>query len=289
VDIGGNDGTLAKGFQDFGFSVLNVEPSNVAKLSVAKEVPTMQAFFDQRTAASIKTAHGQAALVTCNNCFAHMPNIEEVIEGVQLLLVPKGWFVIESADLEATLRKRLFDQFYHEHVFYWHKAALTMLLESEDFMLETWEENAQQGGSFRATFSNRAGLKLRNEIEPGKVALKEGFRKLRQFIDEWSKDTLARLKEIPADASIACYGWPAKATLISRLLHLSGISYVVDSTTVKQGLFTPGAHFPIVPPSRFLEEPPDYCIITATNYAKKIKAANPQFKGVWVELMPGYE
>jgi SAM-dependent methyltransferase len=292
VGIGGNDGPLEAAFQALGFRVLNVEPArNIAELSRANRVPTMCAFFGEDAAQRIVMQHGQAGLITCNNCFAHMPDIHDVLRGVNTLLRPGGWFVSEEGYWLDAVRGNHFDRIYHEHVFYWTVRSLSALFRQHGLDINRVAHNDSQGGSIRV-FVSRNG----HAPSPSAVAAiaEEQAHSLFDPLTYavwserigWWRDLAHKL--LDPLRSLACYGVPAKFAMLSEQLQFTPerIAYAVDDSPIKVGRFTSGARILIVPRSRFVDDPPEHCIITAGNYADLIVASNPQFKGHWIALTP---
>jgi SAM-dependent methyltransferase len=292
VGIGGNDGPLEAAYQKLGFKVLNVEPAgNIAALSRANGVPTVNAWFTEHAARRILEEHGYASLITCNNCFAHMPDIHAVVRAIKILLKPGGWFVCENAYWLDTVRGHHFDQIYHEHCFYWTITALNRLFRMHELSIVDVQFNDNQGGSIMVFVQNGWGQSrpyLQRAIE-GEEACglfkPLTYAKWIRRIDDW-KDACQEF--IGSLDSICCYGVPAKFTMISEQLRFTPakIQYAVDDSPIKVGKFTPGSHIPIVDRNHFLEHPTKHCIITATNYADMIMGVNPQYNGTWFVLMP---
>lgn len=287
IGIGGNDGTLELEFERHGFEVWNIEPSSTG---AANPRFWMKRWFDEETAKLVLDRQGPVSLITCNNCFAHMPDVCSVVRGVEKLLKKGGHFIIECADLDATLAHGLFDQFYHEHVFYWNEASLRRLFYGTWLRVVDVQRNANQGGSLRMTL--RKETPKPELVGCAQPTLKERFQKLKHFIDSRIKDVRVMLDSLSKDdRTLSCYGWPAKATLLARLLGLSSenVLYAVDEMPSKQGLFTPGSHIPIVSRRHFIDEPTDCCLIMAGNYEKRIRFINREFQGKWLVATLGYQ
>ena len=291
VGIGGNDGVLEKAYQALGFDVVNVEPSrNIAELSKANGVPTLNDWFNNEAVAEILDTHGRADLITCNHCFAHMPDINGVMRGVKALLNPGGWFVFEESYWRDMVAGNNFDQIYHEHVFYWTVRALEKLFRLHDLPIDDVEFNKSQGGSIRVFVRNTPG-ESRGRVDTAIAGemMMAGLFDLATYqswnlkIDQWRtkcNDFIYPLE------SICCYGVPAKFAMISEKLGFrpARIAYAVEDSQIKVGRFTPGARIPIVNRQHFIEHPTEHCIITAANYADLIVANNPQYKGRWIAL-----
>lgn len=300
VGIGGNDGPLEREYQRLGFKVLNVEPSEpIARLSRANRVPTLNAWFDEITADHIARGNGQADLITCNHCFAHMPDINGVMRAIQILLKPGGYFVFEEAYWRDTVVGNHFDQIYHEHVFYWTLNALDELFYKHGFGIVDVEFNQSQGGSIRVFVQEGyRGCKtvsaavINETVGHGLMDL-DRYKEWKETIFNWSARCREFLKPLQSSMdSISCYGAPAKFAMLSQQLRFNeesngiDIEYVVEDSPIKVGRFTPGAYIPIVSREDFIDRPTDICIITAANYADLIVAANPEYKGRWIVLRP---
>lgn len=300
VGIGGNDGPLERAYQGLGFKTLNVEASEpISKLSALRGIRTLCAWFNEATAHRIVAEHGQADLITCNHCFAHMPDINGVMRAIKILLKPDGWFVFEEAYWKDTVLGNHFDQIYHEHVFYWTVSALRKLFDGHKMAIGDVDFNTSQGGSIRVFAQQEPSALVtsapRNAII-GEI-LNEMFdvatyREWWGRIMEWRTKCRGFLKPLE---SVSCYGAPAKLTMISEQLGFVNIEksvdfcpirYVVEDSPIKVGRYTPGARIPIVNRQHFIEHPTDHCIITAANYADLIVANNPQYRGRWIVLSP---
>ncbi len=126
IDIGSNDGTLLGAFKSMGYDVLGIDPAReIASRASANGIETIPSFFDQSVAENILDKYGQASIITANNVFAHSDHLDEILEGVRLLLQDDGLFVIEVSYLVDVVEKILFDTIYHEHLAY---HALTPLI-----------------------------------------------------------------------------------------------------------------------------------------------------------------
>jgi len=292
VGIGGNDGCLEREYQRLGFKVLNVEPSDtMSKVSTARLVPTYNDWFSESVAGNIVKQDGQADVVTCNHCFAHMPDVNGVVRGVKALLKPGGTFIFEEAYWPDTVSGSHFDQIYHEHVFYWTLHALDELFYRHDMRIEDVEFRPEQGGSIRVFVRNES---YKQKLELRNILMKEfmgGLYNPSTYMKWWEKIMRWRilgLGFLEPLQSISCYGVPAKFTMISEQLGFSPkqIAYAVEDSPIKVGRFTPGSHIPIVARSHFIDHPTEHCIITAGNYADLIIQSNPQYKGKWIILNP---
>ncbi len=299
VGIGGNDGVLEAEYQKLGFKVLNVEPAeNIARKAVdINKVPTENSFFDVIVARHIENTFGPAKLITCNNCFAHIPDLAEVLAGVNELLADDGVFIFENAYLLDTIKGKYFDQVYAEHLFYHSVKPLFWFLMEHGFELFHVEQNKNQGGSIRCfagktnrvdPYTPKVAELIRAEEEAGLYRAEtytKFFAELGGIRDEINK-IISQAKF--RGETIACYGAPAKFTLFAKFMGLTKdvISYVVDDSPLKQGLFTPDSNIPIKDRRYFLENSPDLCLIMAWNFAGPIMAGNSEYRGKWLVPLP---
>src|SRR5258708_18952227 len=167
-EAGANDGTFVRRFKDAGLSVLGVDPArNIAAQANASGVPTLPAFFNVETARRIRTEHGPAKVVAANHVFAHVADMEGLIQGVGELLGPDGVFVFESGYLVDVYEKTLFDTMYHEHIDYHRVGPLRRFFAKNGLELFDAARVDIQGGALRG-FAGRPGAP---PVSPGLAAL----------------------------------------------------------------------------------------------------------------------
>ena len=289
VDIGSNDGILLKGFQKMNVQTIGVEPAaNVAKLAEENGVETINSFFGEKTVREIIRRKGNADVVTATNVFAHIDNIHEVIKNVKSLLKKNGIFVIEIQYFIDTIEKMNFDNVYHEHLSYFTLTSLIYLFKMHGMQIFKVEKVESHGGSLRV-FSMKDEnkhtvnvsvpriLKHEEELGVGKFELYEKFAGKVYAV----KDKLVKyLKEIKKkNKNIAAYGAPAKG---NTLLNFCGIGkneidFIVEDNPLKQGLFSPGTHIPVVSTRMLDEKKPDYILILAWNFADEILSKTKKY------------
>lgn len=281
VDIGCNDGTLLKGFRDMGIRVLGVEPTNIARISKAQGIETIQAFFDIKLAKEIKLKYGAAALVITTNTFAHMQTLGEFISGAHILLKEDGVFINETHYLLDVIQSGQFDTFYHEHLRTYSLKAYIKLFKPYDFTVTDVERGDRYGGNIRVYATKGKGrrvnplvnklLKLEAEFGFDKLSTYEKFamavKKARfEFMDFLIK-AKKKGKIVVGDSC------PARA---STLLNYYGvdkelIAYITEQpTSLKLNMYLPGKHLPIVNNERLIKEQPDCVVILAWHLAKPI-------------------
>ncbi len=289
VDIGSNDGTLLHFFQRAGMTIQGVDPArDIAKAACEAGIDTLNAFFNAALSAQIREDKGAAAVVTANNVFAHIDDLAGVVAGVRALLEEDGVFVFEVSYLADVLEKTLFDTIYHEHLSYHAVAPLVSFFSRNGMELIAAERVDTHGGSLRGAAQLASGarevatsvvacLELEERLGLGRA---ETFHDFAERIDALKISLHDLLSGLKAEGqSIAGYGAPAKATTLMYHFGLGPdiIDFIVDDSSLKQGLYLPGLHVPVLPSEAITERGPDYLLILAWNFAQPIMANNSAF------------
>jgi len=283
VEIASNDGYLLQYFVARGIPVLGVEPAaNVAEVAIKKGVPTVVKFFGEKTACELAAAGMQADLLLGNNVLAHVPNINDFVKGMQILLKPQGVITMEFPHLLRLTEGNQFDTIYHEHFSYLSLLTVTNIFEAHGLSLFDVEELPTHGGSLRvyARHSEDTSKPVTRRV----VALRAteeaaGLTRIDHYFSfaEQVKETKRKLLDFLISAkrhgkSIAGYGAPGKG---NTLLNYCGVrtdflDYVVDRNPYKQGKFLPGTHIPIFHPDTIRQTKPDYLLILPWNLRDEI-------------------
>jgi SAM-dependent methyltransferase len=289
VDIGSNDGTLLRFFQNAGMQVLGVDPAReIAATATAGGIETLPDFFTPTLAREIVNARGKAAVVTANNVFAHADDLKSIAEGIAAMLAPGGVFVFEVSYLVDVFEDVLFDTIYHEHMAYHAVGPLQRFFRGIGLELFAAERIPSHGGSLRGYVQLADGPHQHDGSIDSLLAVERALRldssaTLKDFgarIDKLGQTFTALIRELQSEGkSIAGYGAPAKAT---TLLYHFGIApgtleFIVDDSPLKQGLYSPGLHIPVVPAEILLEKQPDILVILAWNFAEVIMEKNADF------------
>ena len=282
VEIGSNDGTLLGLFRDKAVKVLGVEPAdNLAAFANSNGRPTLNGFFNAATAATIRARDGAAHIVCANNVLAHIDALSDVFAGIKALLDKDGLCVFEVSYLVDVIENGLFDTIYHEHVSYHSVGPIIGFLKNAGLQLFSAQRIRTQGGSIRFFVQHAGGPYpldksvqdlLAYEAALGLETL-EPFKVLAGRIADSStalRDKIAEVKA--AGARVAGYGAPAKVTTLMHHFDLGAddVEFLADDNPLKQGLFTPGKHVPIVDCTPIYENGPDYLVIFAWNFARPI-------------------
>ncbi len=283
VDIGSNDGTLLSSFARRGVRVAGVEPArNLAALARARGIETEACYFDRFAAQKIRQAYGPAMAVTATNSFPHIQDLDEYLRALDLLLDPRGVFVIEAHYLGDMLDQTAFDTIYHEHVSYWSLGPMKRLFERHGLQIFDVERLPIHHGQLRVWAARAGAARTEPSVERLLAAEREAGFSSRLPFDRFAerasriRSGLGRLLGglRSRGATVAGYGAPAKATTLLSYLGLGPdtITYIADRSPLKQGRLVPGARIPIVSPSELLTSRPDYVLILAWNFVDEIMA-----------------
>ena len=290
VDIGSNDGTLLRFFKDAGLKVQGIDPAtDIAAQATKDGIDTIAGFFTPELAARIRQQKGPAAVIAANNVFAHADNLAGIVEGIRHLLAPDGVFVFEVSYLVDVFEKTLFDTIYHEHLAYHSVGPLKRFFAANGMEITDAARVDSHGGSLRCVVRHQGGPHPVDASVARLVALEESLglhqaQALKDFaarIDRLKEELSSLLRRLKAKGkSIAGFGAPAKAT---TLMYHFGIGpglldFIVDDSPLKQGLYSPGMHIPVVPSTAIEDNKPDYLIILAWNFAPSIMEKHASFR-----------
>ena len=286
IELASNDGYLLQNFVETGIPALGIEPAaNCAAAAREKGIETIVAFFGVETARQVLASHGPADLLVGNNVLAHVPDINDFVAGIKVLLSPSGVLTMEFPHLLRLVDENQFDTIYHEHYSYLSFCTVEAIFAKHGLELFDVEELPTHGGSLRIF-----GRHTERRDEPRSSAVsalkaKEeaaGMRSIAYYqrfgekVHETKRALLAFLIEAArAEKRVAGYGAPGKG---NTLLNYCGIrtdliEYTVDRSPHKQGNYLPGSRIPIYAPSHIFETQPDYVVILPWNLKDEIIAS----------------
>ena len=289
IDIGSNDGTCLSFFQKKEMKVLGVDPAEeVSQIANDNGINTLNDFFNKDLALKIRDQYGLADLITSHNACAHIDDLRSVIDGIDILMGKDSIFVMEVGYFVDVYQNKWFDTIYHEHVDFHTVAPLEKLFESYGMEVFDVERIEPQGGSIRVLVQRKKGrfkiednvkklIELEAELGLDKLETLQIFENEINQLKNQFKDLLDDIKQ--SGKSIAAYGAPTKATTLSYHFDIDSkdIDFIVDDNPLKQGLFSPGKHIPVLDPSSIYEKKPDVLIILAWNFADDIMKVHKRY------------
>jgi SAM-dependent methyltransferase len=291
IEIASNDGYLLQYYRQAGVPVLGIEPAaNIA--AVARDergIRTLTEFFGLALAERLASQQERADVVHANNVLAHVADLNGFVAGLCLLLKDDGVAVIEVPYVKEMIDQVEFDTIYHEHLSYFSLTALRHLCARHGLTIADAERLPIHGGSLRL-FLQLARRGRRRSDTVRRLAREEkewGVNRLSFYqefggsVERLKTDLLSLLHDLKSRGQrIAAYGCSAKG---STLLNYFGIGretldFVVDRSTAKQGLYTPGTHLPVYAPEKLLEQMPEYALLLTWNFAEEILEQQTEYQ-----------
>ena len=292
VEIASNDGYLLQYFKQRGVPCLGVEPTaNTAAAAVERGIPTVVRFFGRQTARDLRAERGPADLILGNNVLAHVPDINDLVGGMKILLGERGVITMEFPVLSQLIQNNYFDTIYHEHFSYLSFTTVRGIFAKHGIVLFDVEDLSTHGGSIRI-YGRHAEDTSKPELENVRRVLDRekalGHFEL-SYYDQFSERVKESKRSIlefliaakRAGKRIAAYGAPGKG---NTLLNYCGIrtdfiDYTVDRSPHKQGNFLPGSRIPVLDPATLEKTRPDYLFILPWNLKEEIMAQTSFIRG----------
>lgn len=289
IDIGCNDGTLLHGFKRHGVRLLGVDPAaNLAAFAAADRIERYVDLFTAENARVVAHRWGRAGLVTATNTFPHIQELGDFIAGIETVLRPGGVLVLEMHYLLDLVEQVAFDTIYHEHVSYWALTPMAELFARHGMAIVDAERVPLHHGQLRVHVQRQGEGVALPSVE--RLIAAERNAGLGQF--ETYVKFAERARKIKGDLHeslaafarhgqrVAGYGAPAKGNTLLSYLDIDAelLPYIADRSPLKQGLFTPGTHIPVVAPERLLTDQPDYLLLLAWNFADEIMAQQAEYR-----------
>ncbi len=288
IDIGCNDGSFLKCFDDAGMNALGIEPASaIAKKVEDKGLNVKNTFFNYALSQEIKEKHGFAKMISANNVMANVEDMNDFVKGVSFLLDKDGIFIFESGYVVDTLKNSVMDNVYHEHLCYFRLNPLVKFFKQHGLEVIESERVDTKGGSLRGIAQKIGGKHLISQAVYDRIKMEEDLGlETSQFYKDFAarmenvRDNLVRLLEqIKSEGkTIAGYG---ASVGVTTLLYYYGadkfIDVLFDDNTIKQGLFSPGHHIPVVPSNEIYGRNPDYIICFPWRYKEPIIKKNQKF------------
>ena len=283
VDVGSNVGVLLEMFNARGFRTLGVDPApNIVQIAIGRGTETVCDFFGRAVARRIAKRHGQARVITATNVFAHVNDLDNFMDGVDILLRNDGAFILEAPYLVNLLRNLEYDTIYHEHLSYLSVRPLVKFFERFGMHIFEIQERDIHGGSFRV-FVRRKGADVPTvtPVVEELLALEEqegvhDLGRLETFAADVEKNRqdmtwlLRRLKH--ESKSIVGVSAPAKGMTLLNYCHIGRetLDFITEKSRLKIGKYTPGMQIPVLSDDELLEDKPNYALLLAWNFAEEI-------------------
>ena len=296
LEIASNDGYLLKYFKKFGCRVLGVEPAaNVAQTAKDQGIDTIVDFFGLRLATILVEQGKIPILVVCNNVLAHVPDINDFMAGLAVLVQHGATVSIEAPSMQNMLKNNLFDTIYHEHFSYLSATAVNYLVSAHNISLERVEMLPTHGGSYRY-WVGQSSISVDSSVKKY-ISIESNFGLVKKETqDNFAKNCVASISEfrkwcLSQKTMPIGFGAAAKASVLLNASNITGAKFacIADNAPSKINHCVPGTQIPILSPSQVFFEREANCVIfpwnIATEIQNEITSRFPEFQGqIWTTL-----
>jgi methylation protein EvaC len=300
VEIGSNDGIMLRNFKNARIRHLGIEPSeNVALVAQKEGVNTITEFFDKDLAKRIVEGNGHADAFIAANVMCHIPYFHSIIEGIDILLKDEGIVVFEEPYMGSVLEKVTYDQLYDEHVFLFSLLSISYAFEKHGFEVFNAIGQDTHGGSMRYYICRKGArtiddnvLKIKEQEYKSGIDNPETYLNFKTKCDNARTELMGIINKVRAEGKkIVGYAATSKSTTVINFCGITSnhLDYICDTTPIKIGKYSPGAHIPIKSHSDFQNDHPDYALLFGYNHEKEIMEKETQFNetgGKWIVYVP---
>lgn len=296
VDIGSNDGNLLSNFKD-NHKVLGVTPEKIGKIAIKKGIPTIINYFNKKTSLAIIKKYGKAKIITATNVFAHIDDINSIVQLIIKTLKKDGIFISESHYLLPLIKTIQYDTIYHEHLRYYSIESLNFLLKKHNLEIIDTKEIPTHGGSIRVYAAKKGIYKISKNVKKQflkekKFLNKKNFEKFKKNVLSSKLNLFNIIKKIKdKNKKIYGVGAPSRASTLINYLGLDQdiIDCVLEvSGSYKIGNYIPGTKIPIVNENIILKKQPDFLILFSWHIKDELKKnlKRKGFKGKFIIPLP---
>lgn len=282
VELGSNIGSQLALFAEHGMRVVGVDPAqNLAKVANERGIETVADFFGPVVSGAIARDKGDASLVLGRQCFAHIDDVHNVLDGVDTVLAADGLLVIEVPYLIDLLEENQFDTIFHEHLSYYSLGTLSVLFQAHGLQVVDVRRAPVHGGSIVVFAARTAAGRRPEPVVAELLDLEErrGLRTERAYVElaERTLRVTTAVRDLVRDLGaqgkrVAGYGAPSKGCTLLQMcgMDAADLEFCSDTTPLKHGKVLPGTHIPVWSPEQAQADPPDYYLLLAWNYAEDI-------------------
>jgi methylation protein EvaC len=292
IEIGSNDGTFLKNFNSNDYNILGFEPSgNVAERASKYGIKTINEFFNKNSVINQKNFINNTDLICAANVICHVPDLNDLIQAVGLMLNKSGLFVFEEPYLGSMFEKISYDQIYDEHIFIFSVTSVNKIFKLFDMELVNVFPQTTHGGSMRYIIGRKNIHKISDNVNAllkkeklknlDNISACKKFKKNCELSKIKTRESLLKFKD--NNYKIAGYAATSKSTTILNYCNINSkiIDYICDTTPEKIGKFSPGTHIPIVDMYHFKKFNPDVAYLFAWNHKDEILKKEKNYNGKW--------
>jgi hypothetical protein len=297
IDIGSNDGNLLNNFKD-NHRVLGITPEEIGKIAIERGIPTIIDYFTMDMALKVRSEHGMAKVITATNVFAHIENINEIVESILELLAEDGVFISESHYLLSLIETLQYDTIYHEHLRYYSLHSLKFLLEMHGLEILHAKKIPTHGGSIRVYAARKGKYPVKNTVAALLQEEKNTILNVKSLLEFKKKVVISKLElhalllDIKRKGHrIYGIGAPSRASTLINYVGIDDgiVDYVLEiKGSHKIGKYIPGTLIPVVEESRLFEDQPEYALLFSWHIADELapKLREKGFEGKFIVPLP---
>src|ERR1700754_217899 len=287
IEVASNDGYLLQYYKRAGVPVLGIEPAtNIARIADQSGVRTICDFFSEDLAVRLAGEGYKADVIHAHNVLAHVPALNGFVRGLRNLLKPNGVIVVEVPYVKDMIDHCEFDTVYHEHLSYFSLTALNHLFTRNGLTIQNVARLSIHGGTLciyagHEKNQDESVVQLLREEEESGLGELNFYSNFGAKVERLRDELVTLLRDLKScHKRIAVYGASAKGTTLLNFCGLGRetLDYVVDRSSVKQGLYTPGTHLKIHAPEKLLEDMPDYVLLLTWNFADEILEQQTEYR-----------
>ncbi len=281
LDIGSNDGSCLKYFQNNKMKVLGIDPAiKPSKIANKNKIKTINRFFNKKNALFISKKYGKLDFITSHNVFANVENFQELISNTLIILKKNGYLCFEVGYFRDVLKNNYFDTIYHEHLDYHHALPLVRCLNSFGYSVVEISTNEIQGGTIRILCKNDQKSLNSSNVNRFIANEQKSIYFKDKYLINWKSRILKDMKKINKFIDINLknkktligYGAPTKASLILKILKINKrkLKLTIEDNYLKINKYLPVTGISILPKDYLLKNKPDLILILAWNFKKEI-------------------
>ena len=279
VDIGSNTGTLLLLFKSLGIPILGIDPATkLVKIARKRGVPTIGSYFGAKAARKAVKNFGQAKVITCNSVFDHVDDLYEYMDGIPILLDPKGIFIVEVPYF-GSMVQTLDHVVYHQQIDYLLVKPFSYLFAKYNMEIVDCQEFKLHGGSIRLYMGFKGAHKVSLSVAKTIKEEEKLFKNREKVLADFAKgilrqrdDMVLLLKKLKKQGkSIAAVGASAKGNILLYYSNIGPdvIDFLTEKSSLKIGRYTPNG-IPVVDDKELIKRQPDYALLLAWNFQKEI-------------------
>ena len=296
VDIGSNDGNLLNNFKNY-HKVLGITPENIGKLAIKRGINTLIRYFDKSTSKFVLKKFGKAKIITATNVFAHIENVNMLMNNILNILKEDGIFISESHYLVSLIKTNQYDTIYHEHLRYYSLLSLNYLFQKHGLEIIHAKKINTHGGSIRVYVSRKNKFKVNSSVKKilnfeKKFINWKTFHNFKKNVVSSKLQLYSILKKIKDKGNkIYGIGAPSRA---STLINYVGLDEnIIDCVleidgSYKIGNYIPGKKIPILSEKKLYKDPPDFVLLFSWHISKELKfnLKKKGYKGKFIIPLP---